>query len=59
MANNCDHCGQMLPRWDDVAAALEDALRTWEVPNGLRPMIIQAITEIRDLRRETSGDTGK
>jgi hypothetical protein len=53
MDSNCEHCGQMLPRWDDVAAALEEGLRTWEIPNGLRPMIIQAIDELRDLRRES------
>ena len=47
---DCGLCGQMLPRWDDIAAALDEALHIWDIPKGLRPMIIQAVTEIREMR---------
>jgi hypothetical protein len=46
---NCEHCGQALPTWDDLPAAIAEALESTAVPNGLRPMLIQAATEIRNL----------
>jgi hypothetical protein len=52
--DECGYCGSMLPQWTDIAAALEHALQTHEIQAGLRPMLIQAIREIRDLRRNQS-----
>lgn len=43
----CKRCGQRLPEWTDIAAALECALET-EIPDGLRPMLLQAIYELRE-----------
>jgi hypothetical protein len=50
--HDCEYCGQILPEWTDIAAAIEQALKSHEIPNGLRPMLIQAMREIRDLRRK-------
>lgn len=33
--------------WDDIASALEVALCSSTIPEGLRPMLIQAIAELR------------
>lgn len=48
---DCAYCGSMLPQWTDIAAALEESLKSHEIGSGLRPMLIQAIREIRELRR--------
>jgi hypothetical protein len=47
----CRTCGQKLPEWIDIADALEETLRdAGNIPPGLRPMLLQAISELRELR---------
>jgi hypothetical protein len=48
-ATRCHECGQELPTWDDLPAAIEEVLKAPDIPHGLRPMLMQAMTEIRML----------
>lgn len=48
----CDKCGSMMHSWDDLASAFEIALNAPDIsiPNGMRPMILQAIDDLRRYR---------
>lgn len=45
----CTTCGQKLPEWDDLPAAIESAMTLPDIPPGLRPMLIQTVNELRML----------
>lgn len=46
-STRCHECGQKLPTWDDLPAAIEEALKAPDIPHGLRPMLMQAVVELR------------
>jgi hypothetical protein len=48
--NQCSHCGSLLPHWHNLPNALEAQLSVSTLPTGLRPMILQAIAELRSLK---------
>jgi len=48
----CKYCGSLIPVWDDIAAALEEAVTSFGVPTGLRSMLAQAAQELKAERCE-------
>lgn len=47
---HCKHCGEPLTQWKDIAAAMESMIEN--AAPGMKPMLRQAIDEIRDLRNK-------
>lgn len=43
-----------IKHWDDIASALESVLDSDEIPRGLRPMLVQAIAELRESQAKKS-----
>ena len=50
----CKECGAVLPYWNDIATALEQMLDVEGMPLGLKPMIRQAIEELREERKDSA-----
>lgn len=46
----CPHCGTEMPEWQDIAGALESLLTSDALSEGIRPMLIQAVRELRELK---------
>ena len=54
-ARKCQMCGADLPEWSDIAGALEESLK--DAPIGMRPMLLQAIRELRKSETTTTTST--
>lgn len=50
MSKLCEHCGGGLDEWKDIAIAMEQTITS--APPGLKPMMRQAVDEIRELREK-------
>lgn len=55
----CDQCGHRFDRWICIEDALQDILksRVSVIPIHLRPMLLQAIKELRELKTAKNPDT--